>query len=214
MNDIDKTTQKVLRACQISLCEHFLMCTVGYGILLPPEKLVQTSASLSEGDPRGEYTSAQYMEALQACIQEKWLQVITEKLYEQEMNSRKTADVPEIHNSSFAPGVIDFTEVGYLLHRQVLIDIFGTEHIQYSDSGWEFDETCNEIHVYAPTRELCIKRVDELKQSPSDYIGHDVRHIAAYAPEPIGCWKPNRFIVLPHGFHAVAQYQLNDERSS
>jgi hypothetical protein len=211
MNDINVTTQNVLSASEVSLCEHFLMCTIGYTILLPLEELAQTSASLNEGDRRGQFTPAQYMQALDACIKKKWLRVITGESYEQEMNRRPSSAIPEIYGSGFAPGVVDFTETGYLLHRQIIIDIYGMQHIQYDASGWNIDEIRQEVHVYAPTKELCIKRLEELKRTPSNYIGQRIHRVVASAPKPIGRWKPDHFLLLPHGFYAVIKYQLYNE---
>lgn len=210
MNEINEITKKVLSATGVSLCEHLLMCTIGYSIFFPPQELVKTSASLNEGDPRGQFTPVQYRRAFQACIQKKWLQVITQDSFEQERNKRAASDIPEIYDSAFAPGVVDFTEPGYLLHRQIFIDIYGMERIQYNDSGWTIDEIHREVRIYAPTKELCLKRLDEFRATPSDFIGQQIKHVVEHDPEPIGSWKPNRFLVLSHGYYAVLQYQVSD----
>jgi hypothetical protein len=205
LND-DQITRQALYTHGVSLCEYFLMCTVGYRILLPPAGLIKMSASLSEGDPRGEFTPVHYMAALNACIQKNWLQLVTDDLFQDELNRRLSSGMPEILESSFVPGVIDFTQAGYFLYRQIIIDIFGNAHVDYKDSGWTIDEYHQRVDVYAPTLKLCIKRMQEFKEAPSDYIGHQVGSIIAHDPEPIDDWKPNRFITLPHGFHAVMYY--------
>jgi hypothetical protein len=211
MKDIHKHTSNILSKYKVSLCEHFLMGTVGYRILLPPDELIQTSVSLYEGDPRPQCTPDESMLALQACIQKKWLQVITEELYEQEMNRRHSSGLPEIFDSGFALGVVDFTQSGYLLHRQIIIDIYGMEHVQYNDSGWNIDDIRQEVRIYAPTQEMCVERLEELKQMPSNYIGQLIREVVSSVPEPMDWWKPNRFLSLPHGFYAVMQYQVCDD---
>ena len=207
MNFYQKTCN-VLREHNISLCEHFVMCTVGYRIPLPPQQLAKRSASLSEGDSRGEFTTREHLTAIKHCTKKGLLEILTDGWERQEANRLESSQLPELLDLDFQSGVVDFTQKGYLLHRQIIGKIFGKKRIQQGDSGWNIDEDQFEINFYSETKRLCVKLVDAFHKNPDIYTGAPTKILSSQPPHIIGAWKPNRFIELKSGYHAKLTYQI------
>ncbi len=89
------------------------MCTVGYGIFLLPEKLARRSFKLSVGDPCGEPTEEEHLQAIFSCIEKKWLEIV-------ESERQIGEDILEV-------GVVDFTISGFALFRHIINKIFGND---------------------------------------------------------------------------------------
>ena len=199
-------TFHVLEKYKVSLAEYFVLCTVGYRIFSPPERLAQDSFNLSEGDPRGEVALPGHLNAIHSCVEKAWLEILTPEEVEREMARRQSAAIPEIADH-LKPNTVDFTQEGYCLYRQFIFEIFGAEHVQKSDSGWNRDEVNQTVNMYAETHDLCGVLIKEFKDEPSSYIGRVVEIIDVSEIETIGPWRPNRFITLPHGFHARVRHR-------
>ena len=76
----------------------------------------------------------------------------------------------------------------------------------YGDSGFRFDETSSRFLVLAPTRDLCERRLNEIRETPDAYTGRDDLVLSGIVgPHEIRSWKPNPFIELGGGFQAVVQ---------
>jgi hypothetical protein len=206
---IVERTFDVLREYDVNLCEYYVICAVDdVGGMLFEGDLARESFAGSQGDPRGEFSLAEHRDAIHSCLRKKLLEELTTAKCQQESERRRTSRTPEIVESELRPGVVDFTETGYRLFRQIIVRIFGIEHIRHSDSGWNIDEDKNQVNVYAETKELCWDRIAELQSDPSSYIGATVRIGNISDPEPIGPWKPNRFLVVPRGFYGRVCYEL------
>lgn len=192
----------------VSLAEHYVLCSVDHRIGFPPERLAAHTEALVEGDPRGTFSRREYLDAIGACIAKGWLRVLTPEDCRTEAERRRRSQLPELsEEGAFQPGDADFTEPGYLLFRRTLLEIFGPEHLERSDSGWNLDEARREFRVLAPTEAACRWRVEELSAEPSMYVGEEVELVRAGPPEPIGSWKPNPFLTLSHGFQARITYR-------
>lgn len=211
MNDMDTKTFRVLGKLGISLCEHFIMGTVGYRMPLRPEELAEHTAALVEGDPRGSFTEHEYRKAVQQCMQRGWLEIITPERCEAECRRRQRSTLPELFDTGFEPGVVDFTPEGFSLFRQSILGILGKRLVRYDDSGWNVDENNCRVDFLAETAGLCRKRIAEFMLEPSMYVGQSVRIISVTKPIRIGPWGPNRFMVLPQGYHATLEYEVLPE---
>lgn len=199
-------TFAVLEKHNVSLAEYFVMCTVGNRIFSPPERLAQDSFALAEGDRRGEVALSGHLNAIHSCIEKAWLEILTPEEVEREMARRQSAAIPEI-SDHLKPYCVDFTQDGYSLYRQFIFEIFGAEHVQNNDSGWNLDEVNQTVNMYAETHDLCGALIKEFRDAPSSYIGREVEIIDVSDIESIGSWRPNRFITLPHGFHARIRHK-------
>jgi hypothetical protein len=104
-------TFDVLSKSNVSLAEYYVMAIVGYGIFLPPETLAWQSFKLGKGDPRGEVSTQEHLQAIFNCIENKWLEVI-------ESERCKGDEVLEV-------GTIDFTTEGFALYREITNKIYG-----------------------------------------------------------------------------------------
>lgn len=193
----------VLREYGMSPCEHSLMCVVGYRLPLLLDELPEYSATLDSSCSESEYADAS-----RSCIQKGWLEILTAEWREREAERQQSSQIPKLLDEGFEHGVVDFTQEGYLLFRKINLRIFGEEHIQYDESGWNIDERSSEVNIYAETESLCRKRAKEFKDEPSSYIGETVNITSISYPTMIGPWKPNRFITLPQGFHIKITYRI------
>lgn len=200
-------TFEVLEKYKVSLAEYYVMCTVGYRIFLPPERLAQDSFAHAEGDPRGEVAVSEHLNAIHSCVEKAWLEILTPEEYEREMVRRQSAEIPEI-DDYLEPNSVDFTPEGYCLFRKIIFEIFGAEHVQKNDSGWNLDEVNQTVNIYAETYDLCGALIKEFRDDPSSYTGRVAEIIDVSEVESIGSWKPNRFITLPHGFHARIRHKI------
>ena len=111
--------------------------------------------------------------------------------------------LPERDDSpNFKAGYVDFTPGGYRVHRAIAFEVFGPEHVDYSDSFWRFDPNTGRFTVVAPTAELCLRRIAEVRalgRVPGSYDPR-IRILEVSPPAPIGPWKPWRFALRDSGF--------------
>jgi len=107
--------------------------------------------------------------------------------------------------------MVDFTPEGYSLFRQSILGILGKRLVQYDDSGWNVDKKNCRVDFLAETAGLCRKRIAEFMLEPSMYVGQTVRIISVTKPIRIAPWGPNKFMVLPQGFHAMLEYEVLPE---
>lgn len=206
-SDLDDKTFEALQKAQVFLAEHFIMCTVGYRVRLPKQSLARMTKNFVEGDSRGNFSQNEYEEAIDQCISKKWLHTFTPESYEAEVERQRTSQVPELFDTAFHVSDVDFTAAGYLLFRQTILDIFGQEHINDADSGWNRDDRQRRFQVLTPTLQLCLRIIEGLIEDPSSYAGEDVAIVAVSEPERIKLWKPNPFIELHEGFSSEVRYK-------
>jgi hypothetical protein len=203
LDDYNARTFGVLKKLDMTLAEHYLLGTVGCSIYLPVKELAQHTRDLVEGDSRGNFSEQEYLQAFNSCVAKAWLQVITPKAHEAELQRRYSPLLPELLGIEPQVGEVGFMEQGALAYRQSILEIFGQDHIHYNDSGWNFDKERCEFEILAPNREYLEKRVDELSSDPSSCTGLEVVLVSVGEPEPVGQWKPTRFITLSHGFRCT-----------
>jgi hypothetical protein len=127
-NDLALRTHTALRTHGLSLCEHFVLCAVGQRINLPPSALARHACALSDGDPRGIVSAAACDVALERCVRRGLLVVLGDAHFD--AGGRRThlreCDLARDEGfDDFAVGHVDFTRVGYELHRAMLREVFG-----------------------------------------------------------------------------------------
>ncbi len=134
--ELNEKTFQVLKKHGVSLAEHYVMGTVGYGIWLPADDLAEHTVKLVEGDSRGNFPPHEYLDAVNECIKKGWL-----KTYAPEMDSVEQQALSQSADSSemeFNPGDVKFTKAGYLLHHQTILEIFGEglgEKLDFASNG-------------------------------------------------------------------------------
>lgn len=202
-----ENTFDVLNKLNVSLAEYFVMCPVGYRIFLPPHEWAQTSVNLSEGDPRGQPTLVEHLKAVDSCLWNGWFEVLTPEECERVIARRQSSAIPEIVDHP-EPNTVDFTQKGHTLFRQIILNIFGSEHVRKSDAGWNLDEDNQVANIYAETNDLCQACIKEFTDDPSSCTGEAAEVVNVSHVESIGAWRPNRFVTLPHGFHACVRYEI------
>jgi hypothetical protein len=107
--------------------------------------------------------------------------------------------------ANFQAGFADFTPGGYRVHRAILLEVFGPEHVDDSDSFWRFDRANRRFTIVAPTAELCRQRIADVRvlaRLPNTF-GPEVAILKVSPPAPIGPWKPWRFALRDAGFSSV-----------
>ena len=127
-------TANVLGGRGASLAEYYVMCTVGYGIVLVPDELASWSVGESRGDPRGEFPVSEHLAAVNSCLEKRWLVILTSEECEREAERRRTSQLLELTDTHLAPGAVDFTPEGYALYRDLILNIYGEGHLRSMDS--------------------------------------------------------------------------------
>ena len=180
----------------ISHADYQLMLTVGHGIRLPLARLARHSWDLDIGGREPRPSVSRLESSAENLCDRGFLAVLTSGDVEAEEQRFQHSDVPELREGYYHAGDVDFTPVGYRLYRELIHDVFGAEHTEHNDSGFVFDEASRRFLVLAPTRDLCAQRIEEIKGCPGEYSGSESPcGIAGHSePEPIGQWRPNRFI--------------------
>jgi hypothetical protein len=103
-------------------------------------------------------------------------------------------------------GDVDFTPEGHRVFREVILEAFGTDHVQYGNSGFILDDASRCFTFFGETRELCIRRIAEILNAPEDHLGgpiDPVRAVEVTLPEPCGAWKRDPFHLIEGGFRAT-----------
>lgn len=154
----------------------------------------------------GAYSVDALWVALERLRARNCLTVLTDDDVRDEGARLAASKVPERDDSHcLKAGYVAFTAGGYRAHRAILFEVFGPEHVDYSDSFWRFDQKTGRFTVVAPTAQLCLRRISEVRalgRVPGSYdpkIG--IREVST--PAPIGQWKPSRFALRDSGFLAV-----------
>jgi len=204
-----QTTTRILNHYGISLCEHYVLCSVNYRICADQDELARHSHWATEGDQRGDFPLSDHIAAVKSCIAKGWLTILTEQDCQGEVERMRSSNIPEIYDLGLREGVVDFTYEGYLRYREILKSI---ERVQRNYSGWYIDDSKCFFDIYAETEQDCLGRLDEMKSDFSNYVGAPafIRHIEG--PYKIGQWKPIRFITIVSGFHVRVHYQIINEQ--
>jgi hypothetical protein len=125
-------TRTALTVDGLSLCEHFVMCSVGYRVNVDPAALVRHARGVSEGDPRGGFTEAEYHEALERCLRRGLLKVLGADDFDgagRRLFLRNTPLAAREAFDDYAPGHVEFTAEGLRVHLAALQAIFGDDSV-------------------------------------------------------------------------------------
>ena len=114
-------TFTILEKYGVTLAAYYVMCAVGYEIFQTPERLAQTSFNHAEGDPRGEVTVSEHLNAIYRCVKKGWLEILTAEQCEREMARQESSPTIEFVDL-LEPGAVSFTQKGYLLFRQIILE--------------------------------------------------------------------------------------------
>jgi hypothetical protein len=193
----------------MNLCDHYVMCSVGYRLGLDPQAVARHSWGSSEGDPRGDFPLSAHRTAVGSCVAKGWLTVLTADDADREEERRRTSDLPELTDHGVTAGAADFTQSGFDTHRSIIGTLFGDAHLSQADAGWNHLEGRSRFEVYAPTLDLCRRIVVELAADVEVYCGSPAVVTGANDPQAIGPWRPNRFVIRPAGYRAGLVYRVH-----
>lgn len=205
MHFLDRTAS-ALAPFGIGLCEHFVMCQVGYRTGCGPDAVAKHSREESAGDRRGEFTLAEHQAAMRACLGKGLLTVLSAAEAEAEHDRRSASGLPELIDHGAQPGALDFTQTGFEAHRAIILAVFGEAHVLQSDSGWNHHQDRHRFEVYAPTLDLCRGLVAGITADVESYCGEPAVVTSVSPPAAIGPWRPSRFVVRPAGYRADVAY--------
>jgi len=200
-------TARVLSAHGLSLPEHYVMCSAGYRVTLPPEAFVSHAFSVSEGDPRGRPARPEFAAALRRLQTRGLMSCLTGAALRADARRRAASRVPEVIDTGYRVGHVDFTPEGYVVHRDVIRAIHGDDFLARSDAGFNLDLDAGRFDVYAVSVDDCRRLMDEIQAGSDAYTGAGgTRFIGRDGPAPIAGWRPNRFFVREAGYHGVLRF--------
>ena len=166
--------------------------------------------NLCDGDPRGEFTLAQYQEGLERLIAKALLCVVTPAEIEAESARNREAGIPELRYRNYYQGDnVDFTQAGFDVNNSINRELWGENFIERPWTGWNGDSVAQRIDVYGLTADDCQRTIDRFMDPVQPMFGNtERRYTIAQRPSPIGAWSPKRFVTLPSGFHGVLTYTV------
>jgi hypothetical protein len=203
----------ILERHGVSPSEEGVLGIVRYKIPLPPPGIASYAKNYEQyGHSIGVHPFEDYLQAVDSCIAKGWLTILTEEDLDRDAERRRRSPIPEM-SEEYTPGAVAFTEAGFFFFHDLLREMFDHDYLdqEYSCKDWNEDE--QRIDIYAITDELCRSEFEYLQEYLTTWtgMGRPVRVSATEAPRPIGAWKPERFITLPSGFHAVIKFELLPE---
>jgi hypothetical protein len=63
------------------------------------------------------------------------------------------------------------------------------------------------LDIYATDEDGCRSWLDFIEQDVAGFLGEPAKVAGVERPRRIGPWKPNRFLTVPSGFHAVLRVE-------
>jgi hypothetical protein len=200
-------TARVLSAHGLSLSEHYVMCSAGYRVTLPPEALVSHAFSVSEGDPRGHPARPELAAALRRLRTRGLMSCLTAAALRADARRRAASTVPELIDTGYRVGHVDFTPKGYAVHRTVIRAIHGDDFLARRDAGFNLDPAAGRFDVYAVSVDDCRRLMDAVQAGSDAYTGAaGTRFVGRDGPVAIAAWRPNRFFVRKAGYHGVLRF--------
>jgi hypothetical protein len=213
--DLSEQHRHVLEAVQrhaVSACECAVLLVVNYRMSLPPNGVAGHAKLFDDldGNPYGVFSLDDYLRAVDRCVHKGWLTILPPDHAEREERRRRLSTVPEVIDESYRAGDVDFTEGGFPFFRALLCEVFGPDIVRRSYAGWNWDDSRHAFDVYAEDEELCRSAMERVEREGVNPFGGGLLRVAGVeGPAPIGPWKPDRFIMLPSGFHAVLKVELH-----
>jgi hypothetical protein len=200
-------TARALSAHGLSLPEHYLMCSAGYRVTLPPAAFVSHAFAVTEGDPRGHPTRSELAAALRRLRTRGLLSCLTAAALRADAQRRAVSTLPEVIDIGYRIGHVDFTPEGYVVHREVIRAIHGEDFLARSDAGFNLNLVAGRFDVYAVSRDECRRRMDEIEAGGDAYTGAGcTQFVGRDEPAAIAAWRPNRFVVREAGYHGVLRF--------
>jgi len=197
----------ILAKYQLTLCEFFAFTCPGYDIPLNPKAMASYTVLLVDGDPRGNFTADEYLTAINGMIEKGWLTLATESFCKE---VKKKAGIPELNGFLyFKPGDVIFTTEGYLLDRQMYLELHGVKFLEQKDSFYLNNERKSRFDFYASTKEACEEWLFKVSQKTldSDISLIPVQIISISQPTKIDRWKPHYYLTLENGYHCSLYYK-------
>jgi hypothetical protein len=200
-------TARVLSAHDLSLAEHYVMCSAGYRVTLPPEAFVSHAFAVSEGDRRGHPAREELAAALRRLQSRGLMTCLTGADLRADARRRAASRVPEVIDTGYRVGHVDFTPKGYAVYRDVIRAIHGDDFLARSDARFNLDVDAGRFDVYAVNVDDCRRLMDEIQSGGDDYTGaQHTRFVGRDGPAAIAAWRPNRFVVREAGYHGVLRF--------
>jgi hypothetical protein len=209
MTDPDRLalTARVLSEHGLSLPEHYVMCSAGYRVTLPFEAFVSHALSVSEGDPRGHAARRELAAALRRLQTRRLMTSLTASALRTEARRRAASRVPEVIDTGYRVGHVDFTPKGSAVHREVIRLIHGDNFLARSEAGFNLDLGAGRFDVYAVCVDDCRQLMDQIHAGSDAYTGADcTRFVDRDGPAAISAWRRNRFVVREAGYHGVLRF--------
>ena len=201
-------TARVLSAHGLSLPEHYVMCSAGYRVTLPPDAFVAHAFSASEGDPRGGASLPELAAALRRLQARGLVTCLTEADLREDARRRATSAIPEVIDIGYQVGHVDFTPRGYALYREVIRAIHGDAFLARSDAGFNLDSGAGRFDVYAVSPDDCRGLMTAIEAAGDAYTGAErTRFVGRDGPTAIARWRPNRFVVREAGYQGVLHFR-------
>jgi hypothetical protein len=196
----------------VSVCEYQVMGIVHYRIPLGPAGIADYAKRYAEDDGSilGQHMIPDYLRAIGTAIDKGWLTILTSDFLEQEADRLARTAIPEVADPCYKAGAVDFTDGGFLFYRMLLTEIFGPGFFQGTHSGWNWRADRKRLDFYACAEAECGSLLSDAEKDAVAFIGQPARVRRSVPPQPIGPWKPCRFLTDPHGYHAVAEVELLD----
>ena len=127
---------------------------------------------------------------------------------------RAASRAPEVIDTGYRAGHVDFTSKGYGVHREVIRAIHGDDFLARSDAGFNLDLGAGRFDVYAVSMNECRRLMDEIQAGGDDYTGAEATcFVARDGPVAIAAWRPNRFFVREAGYHGVLRFVSDARRT-
>src|SRR5262249_48489952 len=187
---------RTLRRHGVSSCEDAVLLMVHYHITVPPRQIAEYAKGYADdaGNPLGRFPLRAYLRAVDRCVEQGWLTVLTEAFFEREARRRLVSGVPEVIDPSYRPGHLAFTEAGFAFYQALLRELNpGWPPEDYW--GWNYGAGRRTFDLFAEDAGRCHSLLQELEQDGNLawYAGGPARVVRVAGPYPIGPWKPDRF---------------------
>lgn len=192
----------------LSLPEYYILGTVGYDIVVPPDELVRITFSEVKGDIRGEFATEVYVAAIRSCIEKGWLKILDDSDCERDEQRRRQEPHPICNISVYEPGCVEFTEEGASRYIQLCDDLAKLCELTPERVGWN-SEQHGLLDLYGDTETSCAQELQEIVAYPESYLGECTHITSVSGIQPCGSWWISRFELIPEGFHVRIRYEFD-----
>jgi hypothetical protein len=215
--DYKQSVQTILSSHNLSVCEYQALAMVFERVPLTQVGLARYAKERGDQGRSllGTFTFDEYSKAVEACIAKGLLVLLSEKALANIAASREASTIPEIDESFFAAGTVDFTASGYALCHDVTGAINAlTAEPPKEYAGWNCNQGALRIDIYATSQASCARLLASAVDDLAGIVGPGTVVANLEGPVAIGPWKPNRFLTDPSGYHAVIAYQASGSTAS